>query len=89
MKDIIEAQNEMIKTLISQQPLIQDEILNDEDYGLEESHMSSLQYEMKPGISHNHTLNNPLGHQITHQNQTDIHRSATRSHQQMDDNDWE
>lgn len=84
MKEIIETQNDMIKTLIGKQPVPAKDFYHQEgEDGFEESRLSSFAQDNR-GMSHNQTLNNQVS---MHQN-ADFHKAATQSHQPLKD-DWD
>lgn len=83
MKEIIETQNEMIRTLVGQQPINQKDFYPEGESNFEESRLSSFAQDTK-GVSQNQTFNN----QLSINPKSNFQKAATQSHQPLKD-DWD
>lgn len=86
MKEIIEMQNDMIKTLLANHPNNQKDGYPEGEGNFEESRISSFVNENR-GLLHHYTLNQPMSQNVS-QGNIDLKKVGTHSHQPRDE-DWD
>jgi hypothetical protein len=89
MKAMIEAQNDMLKSVLGEQPMLQKLLINEGESDFKESNFSSPALSPdKSRILHGQTLIDNLGHDFNTKNEAEIYRSATHAQHPSKD-EWD
>jgi hypothetical protein len=88
MRAMIEAQNEMLKSALGEQPMLQKYLINEGESDFKESNLSSPVSPDKSRLAHGQTLIDNLGHDFNNKNEMELYRSATHAQHPSKD-EWD